>query len=107
MKYAGRWHTKGNTESIIAAGVYYAYIDDRLEGGALKFRPKHAPQPWYEIPTDVEEKVDGDGLRGAIVVLLNLLKHGVYIKIKKSVKHYSILNLNKTILIKINNIFIH
>jgi hypothetical protein len=45
MKYAGRWDTEGNTENIIAAGVYYVYFDDELEGGALKYRPKRAQQP--------------------------------------------------------------
>ncbi|CAF5088268.1 unnamed protein product, partial [Rotaria sp. Silwood1] len=39
MKYVGRWHTEGSTENIIAAGVYYAHVDERLEGGALKFCP--------------------------------------------------------------------
>ena len=71
MKYAGRWHTEGNTENIIAAGVYYVHFDDELEGGALKFRPKHAPQPWYEIPTDVEVSVSTD----AAVVFSNTIPH--------------------------------
>lgn len=71
MKYAGRWHTEGNTENIIAAGVYYVYFDDELEGGALKFRPKEAPQPWYNIPTDVEVAVSTD----AAVVFSNTIPH--------------------------------
>ena len=71
MKYAGRWHTEGNTENIIAAGVYYVYFDDQLEGGALKFRPKHAPQPWYDIPTDVEVSVSTD----AAIVFSNKIPH--------------------------------
>ena len=71
MKYAGRWHTEGSTENIIAAAVYYAHFDDELDGGALKFRPKHAPQPWYEIPTDEEVSVGTD----AAVVFSNIIPH--------------------------------
>ncbi|CAF1536257.1 unnamed protein product [Didymodactylos carnosus] len=47
MKYSGRWHTEGRTENIQAVGVYYLYIDDELEGGALKFRPAVSPKPYY------------------------------------------------------------
>lgn len=71
MKYAGRWHTEGNTENIIAAGVYYVYFDDELEGGALKFRPKHGPQPFYDILTDVEVSVSTD----ASIVFSNIIPH--------------------------------
>ncbi|UJR32942.1 hypothetical protein I4U23_020403 [Adineta vaga] len=53
MKYSGRWHTEGHTENIVAVGVYYLHVDDELEGGALKFRPKYACQKYYdEIETD-------------------------------------------------------
>ena len=48
MKYAGRWHTEGQTENIVAVGVYYLHVDDQLEGGGLKFRPKYAPQDCYD-----------------------------------------------------------
>ncbi|CAF3386409.1 unnamed protein product [Rotaria sp. Silwood1] len=48
MKYSGRWHTEGQTENIVAVGVYYLHVDPELEGGALKFRPKKGPQDWYE-----------------------------------------------------------
>ncbi|CAF1340523.1 unnamed protein product [Rotaria sp. Silwood1] len=47
MKYSGRWHTEGRTENIQAVGVYYLFIDDELEGGALKFRPSVAPSESY------------------------------------------------------------
>ena len=52
MKYSGRWHTEGQTENIVAAGVYYLHIDEELTGGALKFRPKYAPQEHYRMDTD-------------------------------------------------------
>ncbi|CAF0917842.1 unnamed protein product [Adineta steineri] len=53
MKYSGRWHTEGQTENIVAVGVYYLDIDEELEGGALKFRPKYSPQSSYaELETD-------------------------------------------------------
>ena len=48
MKYAGRWHTEGQTENIVAVGVYYLHIDEKLEGGTLKFRPQRGPQNWYD-----------------------------------------------------------
>ncbi|CAF3529034.1 unnamed protein product [Rotaria sp. Silwood1] len=73
MKYSGRWHTEGHTENIVAAGVYYLHVDDQLEGGALKFRPKYGPQVWYEgIKTDhnilsVET--------GAAIVFSNAIPH--------------------------------
>ncbi|CAF1194575.1 unnamed protein product [Adineta steineri] len=47
MKYSGRWHTEGQTENIVAVGVYYLDIDDQLEGGSLKFRPKVGPNKSY------------------------------------------------------------
>eukprot|EP01113_Clastostelium_recurvatum_P001134 TRINITY_DN10470_c0_g3_i1.p1 TRINITY_DN10470_c0_g3~~TRINITY_DN10470_c0_g3_i1.p1 ORF type:complete len:622 (+),score=111.44 TRINITY_DN10470_c0_g3_i1:136-1866(+) len=71
MSYAGRWHTEGYTENIIGSGVYYAHVDDALEGGALKFRPAHAPQPWYDIPTDVEVDVH----QGAAIAFANTIPH--------------------------------
>ena len=52
MKYSGRWHTEGRTENIVAVGVYYLDIDDQLDGGALKFRPKEGPQNFYGFETD-------------------------------------------------------
>ena len=52
MKYSGRWHTEGQTENIIAVGVYYLDIDDQLEGGSLKFRPKVSPSGYENIETD-------------------------------------------------------
>jgi len=73
MKYSGRWHTEGQTENIIAAGVYYLYIDDQLEGGALKFRPKYAPQNWYDgIQTDHEVS---SVQTGTAVVFSNSIPH--------------------------------
>ncbi len=40
QSYEGHWHTEGRTEHCVAVGVYYANIDDGLEGGSLKFRVK-------------------------------------------------------------------
>jgi hypothetical protein len=71
MKYSGRWHTEGNTENIIAAGVYYVHFDHKLEGGALKFRPKEGPQPSYNIRTDEEVLVSTD----AAIVFSNSIPH--------------------------------
>ncbi|UJR19560.1 hypothetical protein I4U23_022690 [Adineta vaga] len=42
MKYSGRWHTEGQTENIVAGGVYYLHVDSNLQGGALKFRSEEA-----------------------------------------------------------------
>jgi hypothetical protein len=73
MKYSGRWHTEGQTENIIAVGVYYLHIDDKLEGGTLKFRPKYAPQNWYEgIQTDHEVT---SVQSGTAVVFSNSIPH--------------------------------
>ncbi|CAF4923328.1 unnamed protein product, partial [Rotaria sp. Silwood1] len=47
IKYSGRWHTEGYKENIIAVGVYYLHIDEKLEGGALKFRPPKLPYAKY------------------------------------------------------------
>eukprot|EP01113_Clastostelium_recurvatum_P012559 TRINITY_DN1651_c7_g1_i2.p1 TRINITY_DN1651_c7_g1~~TRINITY_DN1651_c7_g1_i2.p1 ORF type:complete len:380 (-),score=33.82 TRINITY_DN1651_c7_g1_i2:60-1199(-) len=71
MSYAGRWHTEGQTEHIVAAGVYYAHVDSLLEGGALKFRPMNGPQPYYEIQTDHEVHVK----QGAAIVFSNTIPH--------------------------------
>lgn len=38
MKYSGRWHVEGQTENIVAVGVYYCHVGEELEGGNLKFR---------------------------------------------------------------------
>ena len=54
MSYAGRWHMEGQTENIVAAGVYYPHIGTDLQGGNLKFRPAESPQPGYDICTDYE-----------------------------------------------------
>jgi hypothetical protein len=73
MKYSGRWHTEGHTENIVAAGVYYLHIDDELEGGTLKFRPKYAPQNWYpDIETDHEVT---SVQTGTAVVFSNSIPH--------------------------------
>jgi hypothetical protein len=73
MKYSGRWHTEGHTENIIAVGVYYLHIDDQLEGGTLKFRPKYASQDWYEgIETDHEVT---SVQSGTAVVFSNSIPH--------------------------------
>jgi len=73
MKYSGRWHTEGQTENIIAVGVYYLHIDDQLQGGALKFRPPYAPQDWYNgIETDHEVS---SVQTGTAVVFSNSIPH--------------------------------
>jgi hypothetical protein len=73
MKYSGRWHTEGQTENIIAVGVYYLDIDDELEGGSLKFRPKYAPQEWYNgIETD---HYVSSIQTGAAIVFSNSIPH--------------------------------
>jgi hypothetical protein len=72
MKYSGRWHTEGQTENIIAVGVYYLHIDDQLEGGTLKFRPQYAPQQWYNIETDHEVT---SVQTGTAVVFSNSIPH--------------------------------
>lgn len=72
MKYSGRWHTEGQTENIVAVGVYYLHIDDQLEGGALKFRPGYAPQGYYELDTDHEVS---SVRTGTAVVFSNSIPH--------------------------------
>ena len=73
MTYTGRWHTEGQTENIVAVGVYYLFIDECLEGGALKFRPKLAPQPWYgSMETD---QFIPNLKTGAAVVFSNSIPH--------------------------------
>ncbi|CAF4391542.1 unnamed protein product [Rotaria sp. Silwood2] len=74
-KYSGRWHTEGCTEHIQAVGVYYLYIDDNLEGGALKFRPAISPSKYYadhySIKTDRYVMPETD----AAIVFDNSLPH--------------------------------
>ncbi|CAF0913740.1 unnamed protein product [Adineta ricciae] len=73
MKYSGRWHTEGHTENIIAVGVYYLHVDDQLEGGALKFRPRYAPQDYYDgIQTD---HCISSVQTGAAIVFSNSIPH--------------------------------
>ncbi|CAF1120481.1 unnamed protein product [Adineta ricciae] len=47
VKYSGHWQIEGRTENIQAIGVYYLQIDDKLEGSALKFRPRITPDKTY------------------------------------------------------------
>ncbi|CAF1670211.1 unnamed protein product, partial [Didymodactylos carnosus] len=54
VTYSGRWHTEGCTENIQAVGVYYLYIDNELEGGALKFRPSVSPDKNYAEMYNIE-----------------------------------------------------
>lgn len=73
MKYSGRWHTEGHTENIVAVGVYYLHIDDQLEGGTLKFRPKNGPSDTYnDIETDHEVT---SVQSGTAVVFSNAIPH--------------------------------
>ncbi|CAF3409475.1 unnamed protein product [Rotaria socialis] len=73
MKYSGRWHTEGQTENIVAVGVYYLYVDSELEGGTLKFRPKKAPQHSYDgITTDFEV---ASICTGTAIVFSNAMPH--------------------------------
>eukprot|EP01119_Soliformovum_irregulare_P009083 TRINITY_DN22214_c0_g1_i1.p1 TRINITY_DN22214_c0_g1~~TRINITY_DN22214_c0_g1_i1.p1 ORF type:complete len:544 (+),score=128.21 TRINITY_DN22214_c0_g1_i1:46-1677(+) len=69
--YAGRWHTEGVNENIIAAGVYYCHVDPDLTGGNLKFRPSSAPQDWYDIETDYEAPV----CEGGAIFFANTIPH--------------------------------
>ena len=57
MTYSGMWHVDGVTENVVAVGVYYAQVDEELEGGDLKFRPAHAPTPENLYPIDVRVPV--------------------------------------------------
>ena len=43
----GQWHVEGITEGIVGVGVYYASIDDKLDGGNLIFRNKSYPRDSY------------------------------------------------------------
>jgi len=70
MTYAGRWHMEGQTEKIVAAGVYYLDVGD-LQGGNLKFRPALAPQDWYGIQTSHETSVS----TGTAIVFSNTIPH--------------------------------
>jgi hypothetical protein len=71
MSYAGRWHVEGQTENIVAVGVYYLEINEDLTGGNLKFRPAYGPQPFYEIETDVELEVH----QGSAIAFSNVIPH--------------------------------
>ncbi|CAF3335477.1 unnamed protein product [Rotaria sp. Silwood2] len=73
MKYSGRWHTEGKTENIVAAGVYYLHIDDQLEGGTLKFRPKYGPQNWYE-GVEIDHRISSIQT-GTAIVFSNSIPH--------------------------------
>lgn len=73
MKYSGRWHTEGHTENIVAVGVYYLHIDDQLEGGTLKFRPKNGPSETYN---DIEINHEVTSVQsGTAVVFSNSIPH--------------------------------
>jgi hypothetical protein len=77
MKYSGRWHTEGQTENIIAVSVYYLDIDDQLEGGSLKFRPKYTPQENFcgiEIEIEMDHYVSSIKT-GTAVVFSNSIPH--------------------------------
>ena len=74
MKYSGRWHTEGHTENIVAVGVYYLYIDEQLEGGALKFRPKCAPAEGYNDGMQIDHTVSCVQT-GVAVVFANSIPH--------------------------------
>eukprot|EP01129_Flabellula_baltica_P004587 TRINITY_DN1600_c0_g1_i1.p1 TRINITY_DN1600_c0_g1~~TRINITY_DN1600_c0_g1_i1.p1 ORF type:complete len:537 (+),score=92.57 TRINITY_DN1600_c0_g1_i1:25-1611(+) len=38
--YKGHWHLEGETENIVASGIYYPRVDTEICGGELKLRPK-------------------------------------------------------------------
>ena len=73
MKYSGRWHTEGYAENIVAVGVYYLHIDDQLEGGALKFRPKEGPSHGYDY-VGIDHEVTSVQ-SGTAVVFSNAIPH--------------------------------
>jgi hypothetical protein len=70
--YSGRWHMEGLTEKIVAVGVYYASVDDSLEGGKLRFRNKTTPPTWRG---EGAETFDVDTSEGSCVVFSNSLPH--------------------------------
>ncbi|CAF1190991.1 unnamed protein product [Adineta steineri] len=67
MKYSGRWHTEGQIENIVAVGVYYLDIDDQLEGGSLKFRPKVGPNKSYADGIEINHYVSSIKTGTAVV----------------------------------------
>ncbi|CAF2851786.1 unnamed protein product [Rotaria sp. Silwood2] len=67
IKYSGRWHTEGYEEGIVAVGVYYVHIDDKLEGGALKFRPAKLPYANYGGEGKPELLDDGPGYYRSVI----------------------------------------
>ena len=71
MSYAGRWHVEGQTENIVAVGVYYLQVDEGLEGGNLKFRPATSTKPYDYEECSCELKTQ----QGAAVVFANMLPH--------------------------------
>jgi len=47
VQYSGKWHREGFRENIMASGIYYAEIEDGLNGGSLKFRIAQGPTEFY------------------------------------------------------------
>ena len=73
--YTGQWHVEGITEGIVGVGVYYAFIDDELDGGNLIFRNKSYPGSSYDGDEKYEEKFRVG--TGSCVVFSNELPHRV------------------------------
>lgn len=69
VSYAGKWHTEGYNENIVAGGVYYCHISPGLEGGNLKFRPQIVPQ--VEVLKDINIPIE----EGSAVVFSNTIPH--------------------------------
>ncbi len=76
--YTGQWHVEGITEGIVGVGVYYAFIDDELDGGNLIFRNKSYPYDDYDYD-DGGEKFEEEFRvgTGSCVVFSNELPHRV------------------------------
>jgi hypothetical protein len=73
--YTGQWHVEGITEGIVGVGVYYAFIDDELDGGNLIFRNKSFPGESYDGGEKYEEEFRVG--TGSCVVFSNELPHRV------------------------------
>jgi hypothetical protein len=71
--YAGRWHTEGYFENIVAAGVYYCEVDEQLVGGNVKFRSPQGPDDFYDMKNSHEIEIR----EGTAIVFANAIPHRV------------------------------
>ena len=76
--YSGKWHIEGLNDDIEAVATYYCEVDDRLQGGALKFRNIQVPNPEYQQHIDdknVQFDLEVPTLENRSVVFRNTLPH--------------------------------